>query len=144
MAKAVTLKNASGEEVYPVTSIDLVVGASQPTVTTQSTSASGWFAPTWYKREYQDGRVIYTCTCNSISLTFYGSQWYGDYITTPVIFNAAKMSFSGCVSCPDSAITACCSYLNADSNINVHVTNQYSGIVTNTLNFNGRIEVFPD
>lgn len=132
-------------EQTPMVSASMIDWSTmQPTVTTQSTTASGWFAPTWYKREYPDGRIIYTCYCHSISLTFAGSQWIGNYLTSPVTFNSAKMSASVSVSCPDSAIVCSGSAINSDSNINVHVYNAYTGSVTNYLDINVRIEVFPN
>jgi len=146
------LNNAvTAEEIAVVSEQTPMVSASmidwstmQPTVTTQSTSASAWFAPTWYKREYPDGRIIYSCYCRSISVTFTGNQWIGNYITAPVAFNSAKMSASICVSSADSALICTGSFINGDSAFNVHVRNAYTGSVTNYLDANARIEVFPN
>lgn len=144
--KAVTAEEIAvvSEQTPMVTASMINWSTMQPTVTTQKTAASGWFAPTWYKREYPDGRIIYTCYSHSISLTFAGSQLIGNYLTSPVTFNSAKMSASVSVSCPDSAIVCSGSAISGDSNINVHVYNAYTGSVTNYLDINVRIEVFPN
>lgn len=146
MAKAVTLKDKDGNELYPVTTIDLVNGASQPTVTTVGSTASGWFSPTWYKREYTDGRIVYSCYCQSISITFTAGGWgWGGALVFPdsVVFDPAKMAVSACAVPGDTAISLNPAVVSGQDGVIISWTNRYSGAVTTTVHINARLEIFP-
>lgn len=147
MAKAVTLKDKDGNELYPVTTIDLVNGASQPTVTTVAATASSWFAPVWYKREYTDGRIVYTCYCQSPNLSFTANGWgWGGALIFPdsVTYNPAKMAVSACAVTGDSALSVSYAVLDGQNGVSICWSNRYGGAISNIkVTINATLEIFP-
>lgn len=118
----------------------------QPVVSTESTTASEWFAPGWYKRTYPDGRIIYTCYTRSIQLTFNAGLSWGnglDKIKLPVVFDSAKMSATGSVGVRDAAISMDMRFVDGSQYVHFPWVNHYSGTVTTYVDANVRLEVFP-
>jgi hypothetical protein len=126
-----------------VTSAKIDWSTTIPTATTQTTTATSWFAPTWYKREFPDGRTVYTYTGASTNISFAASGWSSAAaITLPVTFNAATMSASVNMCVGDSAITVCPAITDGSTTVQINWTNQYGGTVTTKVYANVRIEVF--
>ena len=113
------------------------------TPTTQATTATGWFAPTWYIREYENGRKVYTYSGSSINVSFNGGGWgQTEAINLPISFDSTKMSASVSMSAGDAAVTICCSIADSASTIHTCWTNQYGSTVTTKVYANVVIEVF--
>ena len=119
----------------------------RPTVSTESTTATEWFAPGWYKRIYPDGRIIYTCYTRSIQLTFNAGLSWGsgaNKIKLPVVFDSSKMSATGSVGVLDPAISMDMRFANGDQYVHFPWVNHYSSTVTTYIDANVRLEVFPN
>lgn len=116
----------------------------QPTVTTQSTTASAWFAPTWYKRVFPDGRVIWSTTCVSITLSFgSGPSWGYGQLNLPITFDSAKMTASVTCRVTDAAVAIAGVIGHGATTADYSWNNNYSGSVNTTVTTNIVITVYP-
>ena len=147
-------KAVTAEEIAVTSAITPLVTSSMidwstvhPTTSTESTTATEWFAPGWYKRIYPDGRIIYTCYTRSIQLTFNAGLSWGsgvNKIKLPVVFDSSKMSATGSVGVLDPAISMDMRFANGDQYVHFPWVNHYNSTVTTYIDANVRLEVFPN
>ena len=133
------------EQTPMVTSSMIDWTTMQPTVTTQTTTATAMFAPTWYKRTYPDGRVIWSTTCKSPTYAFgAGPSWGYGQLTLPVTFNSAKMTASVTCRVTDAAVAIAAVISDNTSTVDYSWNNNYTGNVNTTVNTNVVITVYPN
>lgn len=132
----VKLKDFQENKIY--------ISNGQAKITTESTTATGWFAPTWYKRTYSDGRILYTCNCTSINITFSAGAWGSGSINLPVQYDSKMMSLSACAGPVDNAITIAIRPASGSSVLTYCWSNRYSGNVTTQIATSIVLEIFPE
>lgn len=144
-------KAVTAEEIAVTSAITPLVTSSmidwstmQPTVTTQTTAATTMFAPTWYKRTYPDGRVIWSTTCKSPTYAFgAGPSWGYAQLNLPITFNSAKMTAAISVRVTDAAVAIAGVISDNTSSVDYSWNNNYGGTVNTTVNTNVVITVYP-
>lgn len=133
------------EQTPMVTSSMIDWSTMQPTVTTQTTTATAMFAPTWYKRTFPDGRVIWSTTCTSPTYAFgAGPTWGYAQLKLPITFNSAKMTAAVSVRATDAAIDIDANIINGDTYVSYSWNNNYTGAVNTTVGTNVVITVYPN